>query len=272
MEKVMKKLKNWIFAAAAAVTLTMASTASAGLIYGPGAGAGDIAAPGVYVGNGVQNGNWTGVNTGGIEVALRAKDRATFVNILPVGNVYQVDPGLCVGASCGLSTKADWNYEFSVSTIGAGADLLNYMIEILVDNNPTAGTTFNTLNAFTNWGDNEYWNITGLGSERSGPVTGLPQANERVVQQSVNPLFPNSGFIGFDVNQNGLYDIRMNVYSLGQLSQQRSLLASTDIQVKVGDSVPVPEPASLALAGLALAGIGLGRRKTNTKGISPVPA
>ncbi|WP_201495106.1 PEP-CTERM sorting domain-containing protein [Rubrivivax sp. A210] len=223
-----------------------ALTASASALAVPTYG--DIASPpGVYFGTGNVNGNWTIDTTNNVEVALRIKDRATLATIDGSSGVYRANPGLC-NPICGGSSKANWNYEFSVNTRANGSgvlDLTNVFAILEVDIDGTAGTNFTAINLYANWNDNSYWN----GARTIGVA---PAAGDYGVQQSANPLFANSGF-NF-LPGRGLYDLRLSVY-VNDAGNRGALLASTSTQVTI------PEPASLGLAGLALAGLAATRRR-----------
>lgn len=227
---------------AAAGLLAAAFGAQAALTYG------NIAAPGVYFGNGNVNGDWTIDTSNGVEVALRIKDRATLATVDGSSGVYQVNTGLC-NPVCSGGNKAAWNYEFSVNTRAGGGslDLTNVFVLLEIDTDAGVGTSFVNLDVLSNWGDNEYWN----GSSKS-PKKQAPVAGEFGVQQSANPLFGNSGY-GY-LPGSGLYDLRLSVYANNN-GQQGNLLAQTTVDVSV------PEPASLALVGLGLAAAGFARRR-----------
>lgn len=238
-------IKALIVAATAVATMAGAGMANAVATYGNIAAVpGD--ADGVYFGTGNSNGNWTIDTTGGIEVALRAKNRATLATIDGSSGVYHANPGLC-NPICGGAPKAAWNYEFSVNTNGAGV-LNDYLVRIGVDIDPTLGQNFVYLNVLANWPDNSYWD----GAKTVGMS---PDGNDYGVQQSANPLFGDSGFMpGFNPNTPGFYDIELGVFSRTDTGFQNAL-AQTEIRVQV------PEPGTLALMGLALFGIGAVRRR-----------
>jgi hypothetical protein len=196
--------------------------------------------PGVFFGSGNVNGNWTIDTSGGVEVALRAKNRATLATIDGSSGVYHAEAGLC-NPTCSGAPKAMWNYELSVNTQGAGLTLNDVIITLLVDIDPSAGTNFQALNVLTNWPDNAYYNGS---SVLTGPA---PRATDFAVQQSANPLFSDSGF-NF-LPGAGLYTLELIVSRAGaELASVTALIA-------------VPEPTSVALVGVALAAAGLATRR-----------
>ncbi len=215
-------------------------------------------ADGVYHGGGILNDpNWTINTVNNIEVALRAKNRDTFDGDGSSG-VYQFSYGLC-NPGCSGATKAKWNYEFSVNTRADGtgtSDLSNKFVAIRVDTNAGAGTSFTSwLDVTSNWGDNAYWDGAGPDERRIGAGPAL--AGEFGLQQSVNPLFSNSGFQpGFNPYSPGLYEIEFAVFDADPNgTSQFNMLAGTAI------TVSVPEPGSMALVGIGLAVAGFMRRR-----------
>jgi hypothetical protein len=251
----MNKVSKYVTAIVGCVAAISAGVAGAVPSYG------NIVAPGVYFGSGNVNGNFTIDTSNNIEVALRAKERdGAQATINGSSGVYQANPGTCGGGiGCGGATKARWNYEFSINTqAGGGAlTLQNVFAQMAVDTDPGVGVNYTVLNVFTNWPDNDYWS----GSERSG-LTGPPAPGEYGVQQSVNPLFGNSGFMpGFNPFADGLYDLQLSVFS-NVAGAPGALLAQTHTAVRVGAGpAAVPEPSTLWLLGLTMLGLGVAARR-----------
>ena len=246
----MKQLFNFSCQLLAACAL---KSAAASAVAVPVSSYGNTAAPGVYFGSGNVNGNWTiGTDTSNnVEVALRAKNRATLATIDGSSGIYSTTAGLC-NPICTGGPQAMWNYELSVNLRNGGGlqSFFDVFVELSVDTDSSATTNFNVLNVLTNWPDNEYYN----GTRRVD--TGLgPQAGEYGVQQSANPKFASAGF-GGALPGPGLYDLRLAVYANNN-GARGALLSEIGTQVQV-----VPEPSSIALTGLALLGLcGIGRRR-----------
>ena len=141
--------------AVAALAMTFGTTANAATSYG------DIATPfGVYFGSGNVNGNFTIGNSNGIELALRAK---TFGGATIDGSsgVYQANTGFSPNRTPTQTPRLDWNYEFSINTIGSQSALSNFVFRLGVDNDPTAGVNFTFVNPVTYFGDNPTRTIPG---------------------------------------------------------------------------------------------------------------
>lgn len=210
---------------------------------------GDIAAPGVYMGTGISNGNWTITTytslTNGvtIELALRAKDRQYYNLLDGADGIYEAREGQFTTSSGARST---WNYEFSVNT--GNSLLTNFQFLLGVDHDPSINVNYTWVNPKTYWWDNGWKDSSGthkssfFGLSSSASATGF--------QNSENTSFGNTpgGVFGYT---DGYYSFTLQALQGGEV------LASTTMTVKVGNPpTPTPEPASITLILLGIATIG----------------
>lgn len=217
----MKKILFQVCFAVAA--MCAAFTVSAALVYGN-------PALGTYYGSGNPAGEWWVDTTGGVELALRAKDRASgglFGN--GADGIYNVPAGTCTGGLCGSSTnKAWWNYDFSVDP----GTFQGLMFRLGVDHDPSLGVNYSYVDPAAHWADETYMGAA--------------------FQNSQNVKFGSTPGGPFDVSQQGLYNFTLEAW-LGN-----RLFSSVTTQVQVGEIIPesrVSEPTSVALFGLGLAGM-----------------
>ena len=191
---------------------------------------------GTYYGSGNPPGEWWIDKTGNVELALRAKNRATG-GLLGNGadGIYNVMAGTCTGGLCGSSiNKAFWNYDFSADP----GNNRNVTFRLGVDHDPSIGVNYSYVDPAAHWADETY--------------SGLAFQNSQNVKFASTPGGP------FDVNQQGLYNFRLEALLGGQV------FSSVTMQVQVGELIPgnlVPEPASFALLLVGLMGIAATSRR-----------
>lgn len=201
---------------------------------------GDLAAPGVYFGTGNPNGDWTIDTANGIELGLRAKEYKG-ATLDGSSGTYFAAAGLYSGPG---NARATWNYEFSVN-IGTHSFTEGLRFELGVDHDPSAGQNFTFVDPRTWWADNAM-------------VANGFQNSQNVIFQPFLGLCCGTPGGAFDVNQNGVYSFVLNAYDANN-----GLLASTSMNVQVGQVAAVPEPETYALmlAGLGLVGF-IARRRS----------
>ncbi len=216
-------------------------------------GTGDVTNNAIF-GSGNANGSWSGVNSNGIEVALRGKLRYDLAgnpkNIFNYDgdHTYTFDPAL----SNAPGNRSIFNFEFSVNSnsdgsTGSNLNAFTYLLE--VDTDPTAGTSFISFNPAV-IADNSYGNNgTAQGSGTEGAFAALGGTNN---------LMQNSHNLGFGYTPTpqapGVYTFNLSAFSpAGGVA-----LATTSIDIRVG---AVPEPGILILFVLGLAGLCWARRK-----------
>ena len=239
--------------------------------------------PGVIFGNGNANGGFTVATNGGVELGLRAKLRHDPANGGAPQNIfnsngdgsYSFAAGAWTGSGGGPTT-AYWSVEFSINTNTSGTNGLqldDLTYEFGRDTDPTAagqsyltGDPINVAFADHGMGDNTTVQCNGTNSNpgchdtrnmSTSPADYVADiAVYNVAQNSAKAHWLLGG--GFNPTVDGTYDFYLTAYR--GTGQNRTLVASTNISVIVGDGNRVPTPGTLALTGLALAGLAAGAR------------
>ncbi|WP_416305961.1 PEP-CTERM sorting domain-containing protein [Neptunicella sp. SCSIO 80796] len=232
----------------------------------------------VIFGSGVSNGSFTVDQNAqmGVELGLRGKLRHNASGI-PENTFNEFNPGMYYFdagvAPTQSGSTATWSFEWSINTnfddnlLGLNLDDLVY--ELALDMDPSLGTNFfvfdpingfNTGEADGHWdhsiGDNTTAQSAGTEATDIASYTAL-LADNNLAQNSWKPHW----FIpGFDPTVDGTYDIMLSAYDP---AGQNALVASTSIQIIVGQggSTQVPEPASLLIFAAGLLGLGAARKR-----------
>ncbi len=239
-------------------TLAMTSFAKAGIINDT-----DVTND-VIFGSGNANGFFTVAQDNGIEIGLRGKLRHNLTgspeNTFNSNGdgTYTFDAGV---APTQPSPTAVWSYEWSINSdfLGSsGANLSNYVFELSIDKDPTAGVDFLTFDLLAGYFDHA------IGTNATGNGGGTVAAKDDVIgfnnlltsnnlaQNSWKPHWTLESF-GFDPTLDATYDISIAAWSR---TQSNDLLVRNTIQIIAGNgATAVPEPSTLAIFMLALVGL-----------------
>lgn len=216
----------------------------------------------ILYGDGVMNRNFTGVTVGNLELALRGSlrysenGRPADIQNYDGDMTYRFDrTGKIIPAN-----RAVFSFDFSINTDVSDTDdmpdmtISDYIFELTVDTNPSAsagGFTFSPIVL-----DNAYgFNSTPPegGSDGAGFV-----ATRNVGQNSQNNGFyalPGSGALG-----DGIFTYTLSAFATLDGETRGDRVASTSIDVIVGQVAPVPLPAALPLMLIGLGGFAALRR------------
>jgi hypothetical protein len=239
------------YAVAAACALALAGPAGAAVMFDQNV------TNAVIYGSGNANGGWTVDTQNGIELGLRAHVRYDVTDDQPKNVFNSNGDGTyshAAGAPASNPTRARWNFDFSINSGSAqNLNMLDYVL--MMDHNPTAATSFVSINLFNQYFDHSFGNNgtpQGAGIEAADLATyNVLRANNNLAQNSWNMDFFDPTLFAFDPSADGTYSFVL------QALDGNTLLAQTSIDVIVGaGAASVPVPATLALLVPGLLGLG----------------
>jgi hypothetical protein len=195
--------------------------------------------PGVYMGNGQYNSNWT-VTTGNAafgtpELGLRAQLYGDPTPALSVGNQYFVATGVSPFEPAG-KTRGDWNFDFSVNNFGA----------------PVAGWTYN-LTVTDTHGNVLTFDPSAV-SDNAHPATGTG------FQNSENIAF----FPQFNYNVPDTYTITLTATNSNNFVQSDTIYVNSSADPAAA-AAAVPVPAAAYGGFSLLGGLGIWRLRKGRK-------
>ncbi len=180
-------------------------------------------------GSGNPNTGWTVDESGGVKLALRAKNRED-ANTFNISGVYP-EP---VGVVAPNNNRAKWNWEFSIDSGTVPLNTYEYYLNIDMDR--STGKSFLVVNALTGFTDDSY----GTGSTANGQglegTAATYAGSMTIVQQSQNIAF--WGLISEAV-LDSTYDYELYAVAAGA-GPSGARIATTAIKVVVGAGGPLP--------------------------------
>lgn len=217
----MSKTATLLIAASAIATASAAASDSVSFL-------GPVLDP--IIGDGISNDNFIVVNNAseGIELGIKAHERFTG-DLARTGNIYTANTGTTTSPTglVGSTWNVTWVLNLTSGTLGS------YDIEWLLDFDPTAGSSYTTIDV-----DNSAI-ATGAGASPIGAAS--ENAAFSFWSVSVPTLVDASGYQAFDANATGTHDSIFRVKD----KASGAVLAEAQIFVNV-----VPAPAAAAMLGL----------------------
>lgn len=202
------------------------------------------------LGSGNPNIGWVTAADNGLELSLRGKNRVTGATTNDGAGTYLFPTGTAPS-----STRALWNMEWSINTGTATLD--QYTFKLSFDTDPTAGTSWTTVNPLTYFTDNSYGTASTANGAGVEGLSSLFVSTNTTAQNSFNLTFaPVAG----NPNIDATYGFKLEAFD------RSGALADADtMSVKIGaGGAPVPSVpdsgSTLGFVALAFAGLAGCRR------------
>jgi len=195
-------------------------------------------------GTGNPNGFWNSYLDTGLNLQLSLRAQTTIIGTLPTSPNNGAGTFTFPAGTKPASTKATWNYWFSINTnpSGAGVNNLNIYDFYLTFDTPSAPGTFLTpVNVLTAIGDNAYGNNATLNG--AGTIGTTATSPGLVLNNNIAQNAENISFAGLSTSVTGNYNFELYAVAAGA-GANGTRLGEADMVVNV---IPVPEPSTLAV-------------------------
>jgi hypothetical protein len=200
-------------------------------------------------GTGNPDGFWNSYLNTGLNLQLSLRAQTTIIGTIPTSPNNGAGTFTFPAGTKPASTKATWDYWFSINTnpSGAGANNLNiYDFYLTFDTPSTPGTFLTPINVLTAIGDNAYGNNSTLNGH--GTIGTSATSPTLVLNNNIAQNAENISFSGLSTGVAGNYNFELYAVAAGA-GASGTRLGEADMIVNV---IPVPEPSILAMTGLGI--------------------